>query len=132
MEVDRRTAVALGLTAASTLLLGTAANATAGLAKLVAIYKTPKDVAAFGQYYVSTHAPLAKRLPGLRSYEVSSGPIGLPVDAGGVHLVAILEFDSADAIRAALGTPEGKAVAADLANFADGGVDLMIFDSKPA
>ena len=63
---------------------------------------------------------------------MSSGPVGLPVDAGGVHLVAILKFDSADAIRAALGTPEGKAVAADLANFADGGVDLMIFDSKPA
>ena len=132
MEVDRRTAVALGLTAASTLLLGTAANATAGLAKIVAVYKTPKDFAAFGQYYVSTHAPLAKKLPGLRSYEVSSGPVGLPVEPGGVHLVAILEFDSADAIRAALGTPEGKAVAADLANFADGGVDLMIFDSKPA
>ena len=130
MEVDRRTAVALGLTAASTLLLGTAANATAGLAKIVAIYKTPKDVAAFDQYYVSTHAPLAKKMPGLRSYEVSSGPIGLPVDAGGVHLVAILEFDSADAIRAALGTPEGQAAAGDLANFADGGVDLMIFDSK--
>lgn len=132
MDVDRRTAVALVLTAASTLLLGTAANATAGLAKIVAIYKTPKDVAAFDQYSVSTHAPLAKKLPGLRSYEVSSGPVGLPVDAGGVHLVAILEFDSADAIRAALGTPEGKAVAADLANFADAGVDLMIFDSKPA
>jgi uncharacterized protein (TIGR02118 family) len=96
------------------------------------VYKTPKDVAAFDQYYVSTHAPLAKKMPGLRSYEVSSGPVGLPVDAGGVQLVAILEFDSADAIRAALGTPEGKAVAADLANFADGGVDLMIFDSKPA
>ena len=38
MEVDRRTAVALGLTAASTLLLGTVANATAGLAKIVAVY----------------------------------------------------------------------------------------------
>jgi uncharacterized protein (TIGR02118 family) len=132
MEIDRRTAVALGLGAASTLLPGATANATARLAKLVAIYKTPKDVAAFDQYYVATHAPLAKKIPGLRSFEVSSGPVGLPVDAGGVHLVAILEFDSADAIRAALGTSEGKATAADLANFADGGVDLMIFDSKPA
>ena len=56
----------------------------------------------------------------------------MPIDAGNVHLVAILEFDSAEAIRAALGTPEGKATAADLANFADGGVDLMIFGSKPA
>ena len=132
MEIDRRATVALGMAAASTLLIGTPAQATAGLAKLVAVYKTPKDTAAFDKYYAATHAPLAKAIPGLRSYEISSGPVGLPVETGNVHLVAILEFDSAEAIRAALGTPEGKATAADLANFADGGVDLMIFDSKPA
>ncbi len=100
------------------------------MAKLLAIYKTPKNIAAFDKYYFSTHVPLAKKVPGLRNYEVSSGSVGLPIDPGGVHLVAILEFDSADAIRAALGTPEGQAAASDLANFADGGVDLMIFDSK--
>ena len=102
------------------------------MAKIIAVYKTPKNAAAFNRYYVSTHVPLAKKLPGLRNYEVSSSPVGLPIDPGGVHLVAILGFDSADAIRAALGTPEGKAVAGDLANFADGGVDLMVFDTKPA
>lgn len=132
MNSDRRAAVVLGIAAASTMVLGTAASAAAGMAKLVAIYKTPKDPAAFDKYYASTHAPLAKAIPGLRNYEISSGPVGMPVDAGNVYLVAILEFDSAEAIRTALGTPEGKATAADLANFADGGVDLMIFDSKPA
>jgi uncharacterized protein (TIGR02118 family) len=102
------------------------------MAKLVAVYKTPKSAEAFDRYYSSTHAPLAKKIPGLRKYEVSSGPVGLPVDAGGVHLVALLEFHSVDAIRTALGTAEGQAAAADLANFADGGVDLMVFDTKPA
>ena len=102
------------------------------MAKLVAIYKTPKNAADFNRYYFSTHVPLARKIPGLRKYEVSSGHVGLPVDPGGVHLVAILEFDSVDAIRAALGTPEGQTVAGDLANFADGGVDLMTFDTKPA
>ena len=126
------TCVTVGLAAASSLLLGSPANATAGLAKLMAIYKTPKDAAAFDKYYVEIHAPLAKKMPGLRSFEVSSGAVGLPVEPGAVHLVAILEFDSAEAIGAALGSPEGKATAADLANFADGGVDLMIFNSKPA
>jgi uncharacterized protein (TIGR02118 family) len=100
------------------------------MAKLLAIYKTPKNIAAFDKYYFSTHVPLAKKVPGLRKYEVSSSRVGLPIDPGGVHLVAILEFESADAIRAALGTPEGQAAAGDLANFADGGVDLMIFDTK--
>jgi len=102
------------------------------MAKLIAVYKTPKSAEAFDRYYFSTHVPLAKKIPGLRNYEVSSGAVGLPVDPGGVHLVALLEFDSADAIRSALGTPEGQATAGDLANFADGGVDLMVFDTKPA
>ena len=102
------------------------------MAKLIAVYKTPKSAEAFDRYYFSTHVPLAKKIPGLRKYEVSSGPVGLPVDPGGVHLVALLEFDSVDAIRSALGTPEGQATAGDLANFADGGVDLMVFDTKPA
>jgi uncharacterized protein (TIGR02118 family) len=104
----------------------------ARMAMLVAVYKTPKSAEAFDRYYSSTHVPLAKKIPGLRSYEVSSSPVGLPIDSGGVHLVALLEFDSADAIRAALASAEGQAAGGDLANFADGGVDLMVFDTKPA
>lgn len=100
------------------------------MALLVAVYKTPKSASAFNAYYSATHAPLAKTLPGLKSYRISEGPVGLPVDVGGVHLVALLEFESAEAIRNALGSKEGQATAGDLANFADGGVDLMIFDTK--
>ncbi len=100
------------------------------MAKLVAIYKTPKDPAKFDAYYYATHVPLAKKIKGLRSYEVSTGTVGLPVAPGNIHLVALLEFDSAAAIGAALASPEGQATAGDLGNFADGGVDLMIFDTK--
>lgn len=100
------------------------------MAKLVAIYKTPKDPAKFDAYYYATHVPLAKTIKGLRSYEVSTGAIGLPVEPGNIHLVALLEFDSAAAIGAALGSPEGQATASDVGNFADGGVELMIFDTK--
>ena len=32
-------------------------------------------------------------------------------------------------LEAALASPVGQATAADLANFADGGVDLMMFDT---
>ena len=46
------------------------------------------------------------------------------------HLAAILWFDSLAAIQSALGSPEGQATAGDLANFAQAGVDLLMFDSK--
>jgi uncharacterized protein (TIGR02118 family) len=100
------------------------------MAKLIAIYKTPKDAAAFNAYYFKTHIPIAKTIPGLRSYEVSDGAVGLPIETGAVHLVAILEFDSMTAIKQGLGSPEGQATTADVAKFADGGVDLMAFDTK--
>jgi uncharacterized protein (TIGR02118 family) len=100
------------------------------MALIVAVYKTPKDVAAFNDYYFTKHVPIAKTIPGLRSYTVSDGPVGLPVEPGAVHLVALLEFDSVAAIHAALGSPEGQATAADLGKFADGGVDLLVINTK--
>ncbi len=100
------------------------------MAQLVAIYKTPADAAAFDAYYTSTHVPLAKSVPGLRSYQVSTGPVAGSGGPVGVHLVAMLEFDSLAAIQAGLSSPEGAATAADLANFAQAGVDLLMFDTR--
>ena len=45
--------------------------------------------------------------------------------------MVLLEFDSLAAIQAALVSPEGAATAADLGNFAQAGVELMMFDTKP-
>jgi uncharacterized protein (TIGR02118 family) len=100
------------------------------MAAVVAVYKTPKSVEAFNAYYFSKHAPIAKAMPGLRRFRVSDGAVGLPSEPGAVHLVAILEFDSVGAIQGALASPEGQATVADLGNFADGGVDVMVFDTK--
>ena len=100
------------------------------MALIVAVYKNPKDAAAFDAYYFSKHVPIAKTLPGLRSYQVSDGAVGLPIEPGGVHLVALLGFDSVEVIQQALGSPEGQATVADLGNFADGGVDVMVFNTK--
>jgi uncharacterized protein (TIGR02118 family) len=100
------------------------------MARLIAIYSTPKDKAAFDAYYVSTHVPLAKKLPGLMRYEISTGAVTAPASTKGVHMVALLHFASMEALNAALASPEGKATAGDLANFADGGVDLLMMDEK--
>jgi uncharacterized protein (TIGR02118 family) len=101
------------------------------MAYLVVLYKTPKDTAAFDKYYFEKHVPIAKKIPGLRSYEVSRGAVASPAGASGIHLVATLRFDDMAAIKSALGSPQGQAAAGDLPNFASGGADLLMFDSSP-
>lgn len=102
------------------------------MATVLALYNTPTNPAAFDAYYASTHAPLAKTLPGLRSYEVNRGTVMTPGGPAPYYLVAMLKFDSMANIQAALGSPIGQAVVADLGNFATGGVSVLMFDDKLA
>jgi uncharacterized protein (TIGR02118 family) len=102
------------------------------MAKLLAMYKHPADTQAFDRYYFGTHVPLAKKMPGLARYDVNAGPVMTPAGPAGYYLVAILQFASMAALQSALGSAEGKATAADLANFAQAGVDLLLFDEKQA
>jgi len=90
----------------------------------------PKSAEAFDKYYAATHIPLAKKIPGLKKYDVSAGGVGTPAGPSEIHLVATLQFDSLATLQAGMGSPEGRAAGADLANFADGGVDLYLFDTK--
>lgn len=102
------------------------------MAHMVVIYKTPKDTAAFDRHYFGTHVPLAKKLPGLRKYEVSHGPIVSPTGAADVHLVATLHFDDLAAIKRAFASSEGQAAAADRRVFApdDANVLMLLFDNR--
>ena len=101
------------------------------MAKVYAMYKHPADAAAFDRYYYGVHVPLAKTIPGLTAYEVTRGTIA---SVGGgpapYHLIATLSFSSLAAINAALISSQGQATAADLGNFATGGVDLFIADTE--
>ncbi len=101
------------------------------MTKLIALYKTPTDAAAFDDYYFSRHVPVAKKIKQLRGYEVNAGPIGTPAGpSASIHLAAILSFDSMADLQQALNSPEGQATAADLPKFATGGVELLFFDCK--
>lgn len=100
------------------------------MAKLYAIYQQPDDTAAFDRYYFDKHLPLAKTIPGLRSYEVTRGDVMGMAGKHSVYLVATLEFDSLDAIGAAMASPQGQATAADLANFAHAGVEVMMGNTE--
>jgi uncharacterized protein (TIGR02118 family) len=100
------------------------------MAKIVALYKKPANPAAFDAYYFSTHVPIAKQIAGLRRYEVNVGPVTTLQGASPYHMAAVLSFDSMSALQQALNSPEGAATAADLANFAQAGVDVLLFDTR--
>ena len=100
------------------------------MAKLVVLYNKPADAAAFDAHYFGTHVPLAKTIPGLRAYEVNASPIGTPHGPSDLHLIATLTFDSMEAIGAAFASPPGQAAAADLGNFAQAGVQMLMFETK--
>jgi uncharacterized protein (TIGR02118 family) len=100
------------------------------MAHVVVMYKTPKDTAAFDKYYFETHVPIAKKIPGLRKYEVSKGPVATPAGPSGFHLIATLHFDNMAAVQAGFGSPEGKAAGADVPKFATGGADMLLFDNR--
>ena len=94
-------------------------------ARLIALYKTPADTAAFDAYYSDNHAPLAKMLPGLQTYTL--GRCG-PSDP--YYLVATLTFASLREMQAALGSPVGIATVADLGKFAQAGVDVLTLEDE--
>jgi len=102
------------------------------MAQMVVIYKTPKDPAAFDRHYFEIHVPLAKKLPGLRKYEVSLGPIATPAGGPAYHMVATLHFDDLAAIQRAFASPEGQAAAVDRRIFApdDAELIMLLFDNR--
>jgi len=97
------------------------------MAHMVVIYNTPNDPEAFKEHYFSVHVPLAKKLPGLRKYEVSQGPVISVTGGPAIHFMATLYFDDLTAIKKAFATPEGQACAADRKILAPNDEDVKIY-----
>ena len=101
------------------------------MVRFLVVYETPTDPAAFDEHYRQVHIPLAKKLPGLRRYTVSRDVAALRGEP--FYLVAELDWDDMDALRAAFASPEGQATARDIAELVpDGGIRRMIFELKDA
>ena len=94
--------------------------------RLTVLYGKPLDPDAFMQYYEQTHLPLASRIPSLTDStwgQCLPGPAG---DESPYFLTAELRWDNPEAMSAALASPAGRAAASDLANFATGGVTMVV------
>ncbi len=102
------------------------------MARMVVMYRKPSNPTAFEEHYFQVHVPMAKQLPGLRKYEVSSGPISTLTGNFPPYLVATLHFDSLEAIKTAFSTKIGAACAADRRLMApnDDDVQMFLFDDR--
>jgi uncharacterized protein (TIGR02118 family) len=80
-------------------------------ARFIACYGTPADPGTFDRHYREVHIPIARQLPGLRRYTVSRDTEAIRGERW--YLVAELDWDSMADLRAAFGSPQGRATAED-------------------
>jgi uncharacterized protein (TIGR02118 family) len=97
-------------------------------AHIVVLYNAPTDPQAFEAYYMGTHVPIAKKIPGLGKYTITRGAVGAAGGTSPYYMIADLEFESMDAIQKALTSPEGTAAAQDVPNFATGGATILMHE----
>jgi uncharacterized protein (TIGR02118 family) len=100
------------------------------MVKTTALYGHPTDPAAFERYYAEMHMPLVAKMPRVRRAEAAK-VVGTP-DGSQPAYYRIFEFwfDTPDDLQAAFGSPEGQALVADVANFATGGLTILISETS--
>ena len=94
---------------------------------LMVLYPEPDNREAFARYYESTHLPLCARLPGAQQITYA---LGLAEPGSGPYYgVFTAQFADGEALAAALASPQGQAVEADVPNYATGGATVLTFPS---
>jgi uncharacterized protein (TIGR02118 family) len=96
---------------------------------VMVLYRQPQDTAAFEKYYAEKHVPLfaahAKEI-GVTRAELVKFAATIDGQVPPLYREADLRFASREALEKGIATAGFKAVAADLANFATGGVTVLI------
>jgi uncharacterized protein (TIGR02118 family) len=99
------------------------------MASMIVLYGRPDDPAAFEDYYAHRHIPYAtEHMPNVTGAH-NQRVIGAP-GAGQPPLYRISEmtYDNAATLHEALASEGGRAVLADLDNFATGGATVLLAD----
>jgi uncharacterized protein (TIGR02118 family) len=89
------------------------------------LYAHPKDEDAFEKYYSQTHLLLVAKTHGVVKAEYTKFLPNPDGSAPAYYRMAELYFFGAAEMQQALASPEGQAMAADLQNFATGGVTII-------
>jgi uncharacterized protein (TIGR02118 family) len=96
------------------------------MVKLIVLYGHPTDPAAFEEHYANTHIPLVGHIPSLRRFEASRVADNPDGSRAPYYRIAELWFDDQAQLQASTGSPEGRATAADVGNFATGGATVLV------
>ncbi|MCI0716228.1 MAG: EthD family reductase [Chlorobi bacterium] len=95
------------------------------MVKLIAIYKTPEDAEAFDKHYIENHMPLVDKIPGLIKSEVAKLK-PMPGSENKYYMMTEMYYEDMDSFNSAMASPEGKATAKDLVNFAKNNVEFYL------
>jgi uncharacterized protein (TIGR02118 family) len=94
--------------------------------KLTVLYGQPVNTDAFEEYYAGTHLPLVAQMQGPVRTEFTifmnqPGSNGSPF-----YRMAEFWFNNPETLETTMASPAGQATAADLSNFATGGVTVLV------
>lgn len=99
--------------------------------RVTILYGHPTDPAAFDDYYQRLHVPLAQAIPGVSTFSYGHCQ-ALDGSKPPYYLAAGLSFATKDDLDRALTSPEMRAAGMDVANFATGGVTMLLVDDQEA
>lgn len=94
--------------------------------KTTLLYGHPEDPEAFENYYAKTHLPIASKMNGVVKLELTKFLSAADGSKAPYYRMAELYFPGMAEMQETMTSPEGQAAVADLANFATGGVTVII------
>jgi uncharacterized protein (TIGR02118 family) len=97
--------------------------------RLLVLYPPPADPDHFRSYYQDAQLPLVAKLPGLRGYRFSFDVAGAEGESR-YFCVFEADFDDAASYSAAMASPAGQAVRADVPNYATGGAVVLNYELR--
>ena len=95
------------------------------MVKVLILFGNPVDIPSFEQHFERVHRPLLAQVPQLQAVQINK-VAGAVVGESSFHLVVELQFVSEEAMQEGLNSDQGQTMARDLANFASGGVTILL------
>ncbi len=93
---------------------------------ILGLYAVPRDPAGFDEHYRNVHSELAAKMPGLAGFTVSWTEAAPDGTRAPYYLIGVQEWPTQDSLDMALSSPETEAAIADLDNFADAGMSMLL------